>query len=880
MTEAVASTGLTISGISDNRSDYPSGQVPTYEKFEITFQVTNTVATNFAMPYDKNPPPGITPGIGITVNAEFSPDNFQTISTLPAFYYQDFDYQQIANTDWLYPTTNYAWKVRFAPPSSGTWQYRLTAQDASGTSTSWTFSFNVVSSTNHGFIRVAKADRRYFEFDDGTYFPGLGYNMNFANISWNNPVLDNQHNFEVMGQNGIQLIRHWISQWAIFGSQDNPWRSIIQGSDYDSLVVNSPGNIAPGSEASLWLQVSSDFSTWAGTPAMTLGWMKNPPAVKPNTSYHISVAYQISQTFSGPAIAGQPYGLVAKFADWLQGPGLTRPSDNWPTGQECIYPAALTNQVNPAANVVPVTPYASATTSGWATLEGDFVTDSSTSQTGGNYLRWLYLAIENVLTGSPIAYIDRVEIMENLGGGQYGPNVVSKPWMSHLQYFDQRYSYAFDQVMDLANQNNIYLKLVGLEKNEFIQNSYDFNGNPITYSTSQGNSNFYGNWESMTRTRWLQQAYWRYLQARWGYSTNIHSWELLNEGDPWNGQHYTLADVFGQYMHQFAPNSHLVTTSNWDDFPCTQFWANPSYPNVDYADIHQYVSSSDTADFDDTALATVSLSEQYGALTAGGAGKPIIRGEIGFTDASTGNATTQYLADTSGIWLHKFVWAQINAGGLIECYWYDVPHIHQQIYSGDTYDYRPVYNPYYNFIKDIPLNNGKYQDAQATVLGGSLEVLGQKDLTGQRAHLWINNVTHTWYNVVNNPAAIVPQSGTITFQMSPNVQYNVQSYDTYAGASMSQWTVTADNHGMISLTVSNLGTDVAYTLSPTALPTSTATSVVSATPTTTRTTVPAVTPTATQAMTQTPTPTVSPVAVTSGDAKSVRVFLPNVGKNP
>ena len=50
-----------ISYIADNRAGYPDSQIPTYDKLEITFQVDNTVAGNFQLPYDPIPPKGIDP---------------------------------------------------------------------------------------------------------------------------------------------------------------------------------------------------------------------------------------------------------------------------------------------------------------------------------------------------------------------------------------------------------------------------------------------------------------------------------------------------------------------------------------------------------------------------------------------------------------------------------------------------------------------------------------------------------------------------------------------------------------------------------------------------------------------------------------------------
>src|SRR4029079_1922745 len=81
-----------IFNITDNASSYPNSQIPKYEKFEITFEAT-TPAKHMFYPYDPSPPPGVTAGEGITINAEFSQDNFATKSISPAFYYQDFDYQ-------------------------------------------------------------------------------------------------------------------------------------------------------------------------------------------------------------------------------------------------------------------------------------------------------------------------------------------------------------------------------------------------------------------------------------------------------------------------------------------------------------------------------------------------------------------------------------------------------------------------------------------------------------------------------------------------------------------------------------------------------------------------------------------------------------------
>ena len=46
-----------------------------------------------------------------------------------------------------------------------------------------------------------------------------------------------------------------------------------------------------------------------------------------------------------------------------------------------------------------------------------------------------------------------------------------------------------------------------------------------------------------------------------------------------------------KYFHQNDPLHPLVTTSFWAAFPNKEFWSNPSYSNIDYVDLHAYIST-------------------------------------------------------------------------------------------------------------------------------------------------------------------------------------------------------------------------------------------------------------------------------------------------
>jgi hypothetical protein len=825
----------------------------------VTFQITGSVATDTFQPYTASPPAGVASGLGITVDGELSRDGFQTVLRQPAYYAQQFVYFPLPGADWLYPTTVWAWTLRFAPPTAGTWQYRIRATDASGTTVSAPTSVSVVPSASHGVARVSPTDPRYFEFADGTYLPALGFNMNFDHISWTNPIQSNRAQFQALGANGVQVVRHWLSQWGVYGSANTVWTSPERGADYVPLAtvdpVNRPGfTPVPGHDVAAWLQVGWNHSLLLGS------WLKGAPAVKPSTAYRVRVRYQIPAALTGPVADGKPFGLVVK----LGGTWLDRPQD--------------------AGTGVPVTPYASAATSGWQTLEGSFTT--SASQT---FLTNLYVALENATTtGGTNVYIDEVDIQEDLGGGQLGANVVSKPSMAQHLYADQAFSSAFDLMLQEAEAQGVMLKLVLLEKDEFILDHIGLDGQTVARGTGS-NANFYGSGHTVTKVRWLQQAWWRYVQARWGYSTAIHSWELLNEGDPFNGNHAALADELAIYMHQFSP-SHLVTTSTWHSFPHT-FW--DAAPHVDYVDIHQYLQEGQTintrvdtagmnsvntaqpSDFYDSAAWAERISNALGALTPSGLRKPTIRGESGLASPSTTDNPTPLLAsDTQGIWLHKWLWAQLNAGGLIDSgWWYDRVNVYDR--TDNSPNLLAIFKRYFTFVKDIPLSNGHYVDSAAAVSAPALRVRGQKDPVNGRAHLWIDNRGHTWKTVVDGQAA-TPAGGTVTLPGMPAGTYQVTWFDPYQGATMSTQQIATDVTGTLSLTLpQQVSTDIAVRIDrvqgsatptpatgPSLTPTGTPPTATPSTPLPTATSIPTQTPIG---ATPTPTPAKSrhPVRLTT-----------------
>ena len=137
------------------------------------------------------------------------------------------------------------------------------------------FVFNVVN-RRKGYLRVSEDDERYFVFENGDFFPNLGYNLTFNQVDWINPRSNAQQNkFSAMADNGIQYARIWLTQWSIFGSSWNPWK---HHNDAAATGLSAfPGDVySPESELSLISVTAGIIALWDGIHIKCLlNWIQN-----------------------------------------------------------------------------------------------------------------------------------------------------------------------------------------------------------------------------------------------------------------------------------------------------------------------------------------------------------------------------------------------------------------------------------------------------------------------------------------------------------------------------------------------------------------------------------------------------------------------------
>jgi hypothetical protein len=516
-----------------------------YDMFEAEFGV-ETVAQNPYMIYDPNPPAGLEGGKGVTVDVLFTPDGWNTTIPQPAFYYQPYNHMIRGSRDHFVPSGAPRWMVRFTPQIAGDWQLRVRIEDASGVSyypgENQSVPFRVGSQPSsaykgRGFLKVSPNDPRYFEFQDGAPFIGVGFNDSFNDTG---EVAEKMVAYE---QHKMNFMRVWMSGSGMNGSHWTSWASHhLPGDGYLPGVNFDIHTTYNGGDVSLRLDDSNPCF-------YTEFWQGGVPVLS-NTNYTVWARVRL-EGVSGPASSGN-HGFVIKQGDWL-GTDCAKAD----TGKQITEPVSGSTE--------------------WITVSGNYQTGSSQ-----HWLDYLYLTRQNANAGK--VYVDEVRVYRT--DDPYQVNILREPHANSHLYIDPMNSAQWDQYIKLAEQHGVYLKIVIDEKNEWIRNRLGEDGR---MSSGGDNDNFYAG--PNTKVRWLQEGWWRYLVARWGYSTAIHSFEYVNEGDPYSERHYEAANSFARFVRQTDPSRHMVTTSFWAAFPNIEFWSNPQYSDIDYANIHAYIST-------------------------------------------------------------------------------------------------------------------------------------------------------------------------------------------------------------------------------------------------------------------------------------------------
>lgn len=478
---------------------------------------------------------------GISVDGLFLPpgeSDWNNAIIQPAFYYQDYESLN-GDDDYLVPKGMPQWKLRFAPTQLGQYQYKIRITDASGITqySPPTNTFAAINSDNRGYVKVSPNDNRYFETSDGKYLnlvgtEVFGYTRADGTHGGTKSLNDLNQAYPLLQSYGMNILREWWNpSWgppSVFG------------------IIGQGGFIEVHS-ATITSDAARPGDLFAMTPLpekFNVGRAGARPRTKPNTRYRLS-AWVKTEGLVGTG----EYGVALGVDKCVEHPGtIVRISDIVKADGE------------------------------WTFLSAYFTTVDDHPCATENHVQW------PGVTGGKIYYTD-LSLREVLGDGMLSGESNLTPSFNHYKWVCQRDAYYADKELELAKQYGIYLKIALMEKLDSAYCMLQPDGTASTAGYSP--SNFYGNAPHASRT--YQQYFWRYIIARYGYSTNIHSFEVTNEGDPFNGGHYNQTQAMAKFFKENDPNKHLVSTSNWHSFPSYEFWANPEYPDVPYADWHRHV---------------------------------------------------------------------------------------------------------------------------------------------------------------------------------------------------------------------------------------------------------------------------------------------------
>jgi hypothetical protein len=228
-------------------------------------------------------------------------------------------------------------------------------------------------------------------------------------------------------------------------------------------------------------------------------------------------------------------------------------------------------------------------------------------------------------------------------------------WYGGLGQYSQQASGILDYTLQRCESNGTFMQLV-LQHHGQVSTTVNSNWNENPYNSANAGGyltnpgQFFNNTAAKNQTKKM----YRYVVARWGYSTNILNWELFNEvqfTDGTVGDIDTWHDELSQYLKSIDVNQHLVATSAGD----AQFPALDDNVALDQLQYHNYANS----------IAQSNLTK--GEALDASLNKSLLCGEFGVSTAY--NSGADILNDNAGDHVRKTAW--IGAMNKIpQMFWY------------------------------------------------------------------------------------------------------------------------------------------------------------------------------------------------------------------
>ena len=354
----------------------------------------------------------------------------------------------------------------------------------------------------------------------------------------------------------------------------------------------------------------------------------------------------------------------------------------------------------------------------------------------------------------------------------------------------QNRAYAFDHILDLADEYGIYLQ-IPMEHTGWFRENQLWDSCP--YNVINGGY-LEHSFEFFTDERAKEdyKKLLRYYIARYSYSRYIMNWEIFNEighvtdydGDiakDW-------ANEMGSYLHSIDPYRHMVSMSSANDYSDTCYTAE----ELDFTSFHSYIYGNKYA-----AKTVSECVRMYQWLD-----KPAMIGEIG---ASGTSEVVNFAADPDYYILRQAPYTIFGGAAASPMYfWWQMC---------DKYDHYDNVTPATELFKLLPnkwitmpqINSAKKQDTGVNVLyecSRGIAVWGFKDNTSAYIYMMDNDYSYANHNPEEKSDTV------ITLLDMANGSYTVRVFDTQNGVVCGTFDVNASG-GQLKISVPAWSSDLA-----------------------------------------------------------------------
>lgn len=320
-------------------------------------------------------------------------------------------------------------------------------------------------------------------------------------------------------------------------------------------------------------------------------------------------------------------------------------------------------------------------------------------------------------------YEDRIDSLVNNGNymrvwinrypylSLYGPEYTETPPTS---YFDttlnQKDAAELDSIISYAAQNDIALMLCFFSFGDFNYRDPDDPNDADCWEINPYNSllddpcDFFEDNNAKRVARNLI----RYIVARWGYATNIMSWELWNEVTnmpcegykPFEENVFIWHKIMSDYIREIDPFHHCISTSMSEDDVYLPLFSE-LYLYLDFVQWHDYQNFNKAASNQQFSYILYNLSNyartEYPNM-------PFFMGEFGF-----GKFENFSHKDPYGIDLHNSLWSSLfsTSIGPASLWWW------HYLFSDPTHLNNPWlikrYGPVLIFCQNLPILSDSFE---------------------------------------------------------------------------------------------------------------------------------------------------------------------------